>query len=291
MKTKPTPLDSHPDASRRPCITRPVPALRSGHRLMQRQSPGKQIPGNKWLMLALLLNVQTPMAVCAAPVTPNFIPSVKSLTLGAGDTALTKNSKIYYAHPTLKNVAGTLKADLNITQGLDLAVVPGGAAGKGDILLKMDPNIAGPEGYQMTVDGKVTIEAQDKKGAWPGTATLLQAIRRDGAKVANMTVIDKADKPIRGYQIEVKQGWSMQDLKDSIRLMHLLKLNTLMLHMSGVQAVAMCMDAPLGARQFQVFAKADMTELVVYAKDHGVDMIPHSEIQSRCQMTLPWIWI
>ena len=61
----------------------------------------------------------------------------------------------------------------------------------------------------MTVAGKVTIEVQDKKGAWPGTAALLQAIRHDrGFKVANMTVIDKPDKPIRGYQIEVKQGWS-----------------------------------------------------------------------------------
>jgi len=279
MKTHPAPLDSHPDASRRPFITRLVPALRSGHRLLQRRSRGKRIPGKKWLMLALLLNGLAPMAVVAAPATPDFIPSVKSLTLGSGDTTLTSSSKIYYAHPTLKNVADTLKADINITQGLDLAVAPGGTAGKGDILLKIDPNIAGTEGYKMTVDGKVTIEAQDKKGAWPGTATLLQAIGRDGAKVANMTVTDKADKPIRGYQIEVKQGWSMQDLKDSIRLMRLLKLNTLMMHMSGVQAVAMCMDAPLGAQQFQVFTKADMTELVVYAKDHGVDMIPHSEIQ------------
>jgi len=261
MKTNPAPLDSHPGAPRRPFITRLVPAKQG-------------------LMLALLLNVQTPMAVCAAPVTPDFIPSVKSLTLGAGDTTLTGSSKIHYAHPTLKNVAETLKADINITQGLDLAVVPGGAAGKGDILLKIDSPIAGTEGYKMTVDGKVTIEVQDKKGAWPGTATLLQAIRRAGAKVANMTVIDKPDKPIRGYQIEVKQGWSMQDIKDEIRLMRLLKLNTLTLHMSGVQSAAMCLDSiPKGDPGFQVFTKADMTEIVVYAKDHGVDMIPNCGLQ------------
>jgi hypothetical protein len=261
MKTNPVTLDSHPDASRRSFITRLVPAKQG-------------------LMLALLLNVQVPLAVCAAPVTPDFIPSVKSLTMGAGDTTLTGGSKIHYAHPTLKNVAETLKADINIIQGLDLAVVPGGAAGKGDILLKIDSPMAGSEGYKMTVDGKVTIAVQDKKGAWPGTATLLQAIRRAGAKVANMTVIDKPDKPIRGYQIEVKQGWSMQDIKDEIRLMHLLKLNTLTLHMSGVQSAAMCLDSiPKGDPGFQVFTKADMTEIVVYARDHGVDMIPNCGLQ------------
>ncbi|MCX6874390.1 MAG: hypothetical protein NTW21_11385 [Verrucomicrobia bacterium] len=268
-----------PDAWRRPFITRLFPALRSGHRLLQRLPPGKQIPGSKVVMISLLLNVQTPMAAFADPVTPDFIPSVKSLTMGSGDTTLTNGSKIPYAHPTLKNVADTLKADINITQGLDLTVASGGTASKGDILLKIDPNIAGTEGYKLTVDGKVTIAAQDKKGAWPGTATLLQAIRRDGAKVANMTVMDKPDKPIRGYQIEVKQGWSMQDIKDEIRLMRLLKLNTLTLHMSGDQSVAMCMDTVRGGSQYQLFSKGEMTEIVLYAKNHGVDMIPNCGLQ------------
>jgi len=231
--------------------------------------------------LSLLLSSQTPTAVFAAPATPDFIPSVKSLTIGSGDTALTSRSTIYYAHPTLRNVADTLKAGIHITQGLDLAVVSGSAPGKGDILLKINPRIAGTEGYQLTVDGKVTIEVQDKKGAWPGTATLLQAIRcDDGFKVANMTVVDKPDKPIRGYQIEVKQGWSMQDIKDEIRLMYLLKLNTLTLHMSGEQSAAMCIDPqPKAGGDYQLFTKRDITEIVLYAKNHGVDMIPNCGLQ------------
>jgi hypothetical protein len=231
------------------------------------------------LAVSLLLNLPTPSVVWAEAAIPNFIPSVKSLTMGSGDTALTSSSKIYFAHPTLKNVADTLKNDIHITQGLDLTVVSGSEASKGDILLKLNPEIAGVEAYKMTVDGKITMEMQDKKGAWPGTATLLQAIRNDGAKVANMTVTDKSDKSIRGYQIEVKQGWSMQDIKDEIRLMRLLKLNTLTLHMAGDQSVAMCMDTVRGTSQYQLFTKAEMTEIILYAKNHGVDMIPNCGLQ------------
>ena len=244
-------------------------------------SLGERISGRKLLILLLLVRLPTPSVVSAATATPNFIPSVKSLTMGSGDTTLASSSKIYFAHPSLKNVADTLKNDIHITQGLDLTVVSGSAAGKGDILLKLNPEIAGAESYKMTVDGMVTLEMQEKKGAWPGTATLLQAIRNDGGmRVANMMVTDKPAKPIRGYQIEVKQGWSMQDIKDAIRLMHLLKLNTLTLHMSGVQSAAMCLDSiPKGDPGYQVFTKNDMTEIVVYAKDHGVDMIPNCGLQ------------
>jgi len=235
----------------------------------------------KVMTISLLLSVQMPIAVFADPVAPNFIPSVKSLTMGSGDTTLTSRSTIYYAHSTLRNVAETLKADIHITQGLDLTVASGSTASKGDILLKINSQITATEGYRMTVDGKVTIEVKDKKGAWPGTATLLQAIRCDkGFKVANMTVLDKPDKPIRGYQIEVKQGWSMQDIKDEIRLMHLLKLNTLTLHMSGVQSAAMCLDSiRKGDQGYQVFTKGEMTDIVLYAKNHGVDMIPNCGLQ------------
>ena len=138
----------------------------------------------KVMIVSMLLNVQTAIAVFADPAAPPFIPSVKSLTMGSGDTILTSSSKIYYADPTLQNVADTLKADIHITQGLDLTVASGGTASKGDILLKINSQITDTEGYQMTADGKVTIEVQDKKGAWPGTATLLQAIRHDrGFKV------------------------------------------------------------------------------------------------------------
>ncbi|HRR89400.1 MAG TPA: beta-N-acetylhexosaminidase [Eubacteriales bacterium] len=217
----------------------------------------------------------------------SIIPKPLKITdLGTQKIVIAKNSKIEAINNFLSD---ELKKALS-----GLSTAEGAAAVK----FERTGEPLGEEGYRITADGAVKIQANGDNGLFYGLQTLIQLIKcniADGAAVfSNFEIVDKPRFAYRGYMLDICRHFFCKDsIIRQIDAIALLKLNKLHLHLSEDQGFRIESEAFSGLNEIGSYrretvgdgekhggylTKADIKEIVAYAKKRGIDVVPEIDI-------------
>ena len=232
---------------------------------------------------------------------PTVIPEILQWAGGKGEYKLPDTILLCCANPTL---AAIVAADLHEVTGKEVKLTDD--RDEADIVLRATATKAKgdegktDEGYRMNVSEKqVQLTANSWKGTFWGSRTLLQILRQTGGTVPCGKAVDFPRYELRGFMLDIaRTPVPISYLKDVIRAMSWFKMNDLHLvinnnyifHENYVDAgrdpfkesysafrleskVKGADGTPLTAQDL-FYTKKEFMELVNYAKERNVNIIP-----------------
>ena len=171
-----------------------------------------------------------------------------------------------------------------------------------------------PEAYKIKVDKKhVVVTASAAAGLFYGVQTLAQIIDENGGEIAQLTITDAPRFPYRGVMIDVSRNFRDKDfIKKQIDAMARLKLNRLHLHLTDGAGWRMEIDKYPRLTEFAAwrkgetwkqwdghycertdsgahggyYTKDDLREIVDYASDRFITVIPEIEMPAHSEEVL-----
>lgn len=251
-------------------------------------------------LLALLF-----VGICATAEPIHLIPEPVSVTEKPGRFVIDGAVKLRVDAPALQSAATWFAGQSGIAVG---------KGGKRQIIISLpvDRNILGREGYSLTITPtEVRIRANEAAGAFYGLQTLLQLLPPDvsgGKWVPCAEITDYPRFGWRGLMLDVSRHFFTKDeVKKYIDEMVRYKFNTLHLHLSddqgwrleikslpqltqkGAWRVArtgrwgefMPALANEPATEGGFYTQDDMREIIQYAKDRCVTILPEIDIPAH----------
>lgn len=167
---------------------------------------------------------------------------------------------------------------------------------KADLVIRVkrpgELKIGEDESYQLTINSQqAVLTATDGLGALHGLQTLLQLVQA-GDKDYYLPAVDIRDQPRfrwRGLMIDVARHFQpMGVIKRNIRGMTAVKMNVLHLHLSDNQGFRMQSKtfpklAKMGSRDHEYFTQAQMKEIIRYAGERGIIVVPEFDLPAHAQ--------
>jgi hexosaminidase len=260
------------------------------------------------VLFAAIVAISSSIAAAAVPTKDsglNLLPWPHVIDLADGPLTLTAKTRIVATDPALLPLAKIVSEELRDITGVTFASVEGSAAA-GDIELKIDPALRADAdiltsrdgkfvrvrdyAYTLAVTDRVTITGWDYRAASEGTATLLQAVKKDGntVSVPRLTIKDWPNADFMGAMVDVaRQDIPIDALKQSVIACRLYKYRYLHLHMSDDQAwtfpstaypqLGSTNSAAHGGIPPRVYKLQDLKDLVAFADARGVTIVPEFE--------------
>ena len=258
----------------------------------------------------------TPATTAATPAartarvfdaTPRLIPQPETLHIigGAPFTLDSTVTIVTDGSDAAGRIGDALAAILRPSTELPVAVHRGGAMAGKSIRLRLGGRAdLGAEGYEMIVTGdSVAITAAQPAGLFHGTQTLRQlfppAIESDigfGHKAMAATAVHVIDRPRyawRGGMLDVaRHFFTVDEVEQYIDLLALYKMNVLHLHLTDDQGWRIQIDSrpkltavgavsEVGGRRGGFYTKQDFAEIVRYAGDRYITVVPELEMPSH----------
>ena len=238
----------------------------------------------------------------------NVVPVPGSVTAAKGAPfALTPTTTIVVpsAGGEAARVGEALAALLRRATGFPLPVsVADGAVPRGAIALRLGgPSELGDEGYELTISAdSMRLMAAAPAGLFHATQTLRQLLpasieaEQSVVRMASAwtvppgRILDRPRFAWRGAMLDVaRHFFSTREVKQFIDLLALYKLNTLHLHLSDDQGWRIAIDSwprltgvggstEVGGRSSGFFTKQDYAEIVRYAQDRYVTIVPEIDM-------------
>ncbi len=171
---------------------------------------------------------------------PFVIPALREWAGGNGVFTLQNRAALVIdaAHSAeLTPYVQTFQGDLKLLQPKSNFTIKTGRPSKGDIyftLAKTDATLK-PEGYALNIGDFVTIEAEDARGAFWATRSLLQMLEQDpaGAALPQGRARDYPQFAVRGFVIDVaRKFFTIEFLRDYVKFMSYYKMNDLQIHLN-----------------------------------------------------------
>jgi hexosaminidase len=207
-----------------------------------------------------------------------------------------------------KKVADQLSSQLRRSTGYPLPVVPV-LPGVADIKLSTNgPASLGAEGYQLRVDrSALSVTAATPEGLYRGVTTLRQLLpakadartRQAGPwRVAGTTIADSPRYEYRGAHLDVSRHFfSVSEVKRYIDLISLYKINKFHLHLADDQGWRIQVDSwprlttyggslEVGGTPGGSYSKAEYAEIIRYATDHYLTVIPEIDTPGHTNAAL-----
>jgi hexosaminidase len=231
------------------------------------------------LSALLLLFVLLPAQMAAAA--PNLIPAPVSATPHDGEFIISSATQVEG-----KGAAAETAAYLSKALGLKI-----GKRGTIRLVTVSKKALPGPEAYRLSVTpSEVRIEASDARGLFYGAQTLRQLVakRTDGS--FSVPAIEISDEPRfkwRGLTVDVaRHFFGKSAILKIIDEMAAYKLNRLKLHLTDFQGWRLEIPAypkltEVGALvdgKPQFFTTAEMREIVAYAAERHIMVVPEIEM-------------
>lgn len=255
----------------------------------------------------------TPASASVKQTRTAIVPAPASLVENPGDFRLTASTAIG-APDSLKEYADYLATTLSAPTGWDFPVV--GPKAKAQIVLGINPDVAAPEGYKLTVTPRlVTVTGADRGGLFYGLQTLLQlfpkqvyaSTRQRGVEwtAPCVEVTDAPERPWRGMMLDVARYFHDVDyVKHYIDMMAAYKLNKLQFHLiddsgwrleskkyprlTDVGAYAGPEHNKLGG----FYTQEQIRDIVEYGRLRNVEIIPEIEFPAHLLSAIvayPWL--
>lgn len=223
------------------------------------------------------------LATAPAAASPAVIPMPLSMTPHAGEFRITDATTVAGegdAGPTAAYLANALE-------------VRPGTGGASPIRLRIvgKKTLPGPEAYRLSVTpDEVRIEASDPRGLFHGAQTLRQLVTTNPAGIRTVGSVEIRDQPRfrwRGLLIDVgRHFFGKPTLLRIIDEMAAYKLNVLKLHLTDYEGWRLEIPGypkltEVGALvdgEPRYFTTADMREIVQYAAERHIMVVPEIEM-------------
>ncbi len=211
-----------------------------------------------------------------------------------------------------RSAASLFATQLRAATGFPVPVsasVSGGLARAHDIVLSTEGSAElGDEGYQLEVgsDG-VRIGAHRSAGLFRGLTTLRQLLppqveattpQPGPWTIAGATITDRPRFGYRGAMLDVaRHFFTVEEVKRYLDLLSLYKINTFHLHLSDDQGWRIQVDSwprltdigsrnEVGGGPGGFYTEADFAELVAYAADRYIDIVPEIDTPGHTNAAL-----
>lgn len=232
---------------------------------------------------------------------PKVIPALQKWESAKGFLVLKEKGTIYVSEEDkdqLEWCASQLAEDIKEMFGWQYCVEVGRPS-KNAIILSLDDSAVkqGEESYEMKISDNVTIKASDKKGVFWGTRTLLQMICNQPSGLQKGKAIDYPEYPSRGFMIDVgRKFFSLNFLKEYIKIMAFYKMNELQVHLSDngfveffnndwnktYSAYRLESESYPGlAAKDGHYTKEEFRNLQIWAAKHGIKIIPEIDVPAH----------
>lgn len=232
---------------------------------------------------------------------PKVIPALQKWESAKGFLLLKEKGTIYVSEEDkdqLEWCASQLAEDIKEMFGWQYSVEVGRPS-KNAIILSLDDSAVkqGEESYEMKISDNVTIKASDKKGVFWGTRTLLQMICNQPSGLQKGKAIDYPEYSSRGFMIDVgRKFFSLNFLKEYIKIMAFYKMNELQVHLSDNGFVeffnndwnktysAYRLESeryPGLAAKDGHYTKEEFRNLQIWAAKQGIKIIPEIDVPAH----------
>lgn len=275
-------------------------------------------------MIACVVSLMLGLSGCSSVKTQRdvaIVPTPLSMEKGTGSFTFGPNTVITVPTEEQKPVAGLFASLFTRSAGFTPKVQVGT---EGDVCLELDKNLP-EDAYEMQVSsGQIRVKASDSKGLFYGLQNLRlllpPAIESSTAQdtvewtVPEMTVKDAPRFGYRGFMLDVSRYFlPKEELLRMIDCMALLKLNRLHLHLTDdngwrleikkypklTEVGAWKVDRqhlPFPERRNPkrgepatvggYYTQADMKEIIAYAADRQIEIIPEIDIPAHSNVAL-----
>ena len=147
------------------------------------------------------------------------------------------------------------------------------------------PALADDYGYRLRCGAETTVQAQTEWGALAALATVAQ-LGANGA-LPDAEVRDQPRFPWRGLMVDpARRFLSIATLKRTVDAMWFYKLNVLHLHLTDDQGFRYASAAYPELASAAAYAPEELRELVAYAADRGVRIVPELDVPGH---TTSWL--
>ncbi|RNC79907.1 MAG: beta-N-acetylglucosaminidase [Balneola sp.] len=267
------------------------------------------------LFCILLLNAQFLSAYQSSEI--SIIPKPVHMEEGQGSFSIEDGITIFYSDPSLEGISTQLNDLLFVTNWKGYEVISGTESNdKGIYLSLMDSEDIHPEGYELEVsESKITIKGSTAAGVFYGIQTLRQLLpeqieHTDPSLVTrdvawNIPVVEIQDFPrfqYRGMHLDVaRHFFPVEFVKRYIDLIAMYKYNRFHWHLTEDQGwrieikqypllteIGAWRDSTLignygtgkydGIRYGGYYTQDEIREIVAYAKERYVTVIPEIEL-------------
>ena len=169
---------------------------------------------------------------------PKVVPELAEWVGTEGKFEISDKSKIVI-NPQYKDdldyLAKTFKSDYQDLTGNEIEVIYSNAPAAHDFYFTLGSSDAGlkEEGYLMTVDDTVKVEAVDKTGAFWSVQTILQVLKQNTNSIPQGQTRDYPKYELRGFMLDVgRMPFSLDILKDIAKNMAYYKMNDFQIHLN-----------------------------------------------------------
>jgi hypothetical protein len=218
-------------------------------------------------------------------VTPEVAPSLQRWSGRAGEFRLGPQSRIAVDSADAAQLAAdadTFSRDLATVIGRRLPVVTVPHPQTGDVFLTLGPAApARDQAYDLDVGDAVVITGHDVTGAFYGEQSVEQLLQGDATHVAISRghAEDWPTVKTRGIMVDLSAHFeSVAYLEQQIRQSAWLKLSEVHLHLTDSQAYRLPSPAHPGLSSPQSYNAADIAELVRYAAQYHVVLLPEVDV-------------
>jgi hexosaminidase len=235
--------------------------------------------------LLIGLAVLGPAAAAAGSERPQSIPSIREWRPASGAFSLRRGSRILLSAHDRRRLRGTARVfreHLRRLTGRRLRVVAARRPRprRGDLRLSLgarDPGLGG-EGYRLALGRTARVAANTATGAFYGTRTILQMLRR-GSSLPAGSGRDWPRYPERGLMVDIgRKAFTVGWLEERIRELAYLKLNYLHLHFTENLGWRIESERHPEVVSPNHLTKAQVRSLVALARRHHVTVVPEIDM-------------
>lgn len=249
------------------------------------------------LVCIIMISMPSP----ARNTCPRVIPAIKQWDGAKGGLILNKQGRIVM-NPSdeaiLSSTAVILAEDLNKLLGWKYEVTAGKPQ-KNDIFISISEQDEqlGKEGYVLSINRYVSIDAPTARGVFWGTRTLLQMLYMQDAELPKGVARDWPEFPNRGFMLDVgRKFFSLEYLKQQIKVLSFYKMNEFQIHLNDngfpqffdndwkrtYAAFRLESDRFPGlTAKDGSYTKDEFMELQKMAREYGVNIIPEIDIPAH----------
>lgn len=240
------------------------------------------------LLLAIGLFATSAQAEPIETSRPSIVPSPMLVLMESGYMPITADTCIIVPDPKFEPLAKVFAEEIRIVTGLELAIVDRRAAKPGDLEFRVAQR-GNEEAYLLDVADHASLLATGYQAMAHATTTVVQALKQTegGWALPKMQIGDEPGKAYRGVLIDVARRWnSPRALRQVIQMARYYKIRYMVLHLTDDHAWTFpSTEFPLlGSKNTgfrgpapRVYTKQELLDLVAYADQRGVTLIPEIE--------------
>lgn len=242
-----------------------------------------------------LLGILLLACAVAAHAQIDIVPEPQHLVVGQGVFALSRGIRIAApADARAQWIAAFLRDKILAQTGIATEVVTAPASAR--IVLRIDRSIHGDEAYRLSITPQqITVVASDDRGLFWGVQSLRQLLppqHEVRPAIPAVSIIDAPRFPWRGVMLDVSRHFYPVDfIKKQIDLMSYYKFDVFHWHLTDDQGwriqirrypkltrIGAWRTGPDGHRYGGFYTQKQVREIVAYARDRNVMVVPEIEM-------------